>query len=142
MLSNVKYSQYYLLFLYNINIILKLLNQFKSYENMQVLSRRLQGHVKYFLLPLDGVSFAFLRFSLRVVVQSPKIAINLHRNYEKLHCKGEPYRFGGQRDPSAQTDRQTSCYFIIRILISTCVDAPYKIYSQICHINVKIQVYT
>ena len=27
--------------------------------------------------------------------------------YEKLNCKGEPYRFSGQRDPSVQIDTET-----------------------------------
>ena len=31
----------------------------------------------------------------RVAVPSPKIIIKLPRTYEKLHCKGEPYRFSG-----------------------------------------------
>ena len=33
--------------------------------------------------------------------------------YEKLNYKGEPYRFS---DPSVQTDTQTSCYFIIKMI--------------------------
>ena len=49
------------------------------------------------------------------LVPSPKIVINLPWAYEKLPCKGESYRFSGNWDPLEQTDRQTSCYFIIRI---------------------------
>ena len=39
------------------------------------------------------------------------------RTYEKLPCKGEPYRFSSWRDPSVQTDRQTEIQllYIIRI---------------------------
>ena len=44
----------------------------------------------------------------RVVVPSSKIAINLPRTYEKLHNKGEPYRFSGWRDLRyRQTNKQT-----------------------------------
>ena len=64
-----------------------------------------------------GVIFCMGDFSWEGVV------INLPRTYEKLPCKEEPDRFSGYRDPSAQTDiqtdtqinRQTFCYFIIRI---------------------------
>ena len=52
----------------------------------------------------------------RVVVPSPKIVINLPRTYEKLHCKGEPYRFGGQRDLLALTDRHPLLYYKIYIM--------------------------
>ena len=31
----------------------------------------------------------------RLVIPSPKNSINLSTTYKKLHCKGEPYRFGG-----------------------------------------------
>ena len=46
----------------------------------------------------------------------PKIVINLPRTSDKLRsCKGEPYRFTGQRDPSLHTERhidsKTPCYF-------------------------------
>ena len=51
----------------------------------------------------------------RVVLTSHKIVKNLLRTYEKLHCKRGPYRFSGKRDPSVQTDRHRSVYFIIRI---------------------------
>ena len=37
----------------------------------------------------------------------PKIVINLPRTYEKLHFKGESYRFSGYRDPLVQIDTQT-----------------------------------
>ncbi len=40
----------------------------------------------------------------RVVALSPKIVIKLPGTYEKLHCKGEPDRLSGQRDPSVQTN--------------------------------------
>ena len=35
-------------------------------------------------------------------------------------------RFSGQRDPSAQTDRQTYCYFIIRMYLFRDRDVPYE----------------
>ena len=35
-----------------------------------------------------------------------QIVINLHRTYEKLHCKEEPYRLSGLRNPLVQTDTQ------------------------------------
>ena len=38
-------------------------------------------------------------------VPSPKIVINLPKTYEKLHCKREPYRFIGKRNPSVHTDK-------------------------------------
>ena len=41
------------------------------------------------------------------VLSSLKKVINLHRNYDKLHCKGEPYQFSVLQDLSIQTDRQT-----------------------------------
>ena len=40
----------------------------------------------------------------RMVVHSPKIVINLSWTYEKLPCKGEPYRFSGYQDPLVQTN--------------------------------------
>ena len=43
-------------------------------------------------------------FSWEGGVALPKIAINLPRTFEKLHCKGEPYRFNGFRHPSIQND--------------------------------------
>ena len=39
----------------------------------------------------------------------PKIEINLHRTYEKLHCNGESYRFGDYRDCMVQIERYRSC---------------------------------
>ena len=33
--------------------------------------------------------------------------MNLPRTYEKLHCKGEGYRFSGYQDPSVHKDRYT-----------------------------------
>ena len=51
-----------------------------------------------------------------VLIPSSKIVINLHRTYEKLLCKGEPYPFSGQRDPSVNTDIYRFFYFIIRNL--------------------------
>ena len=43
---------------------------------------------------------------------------NTFKPYEKLHCKREPYRFSGYKDPMVQTlthiDRQRSCYFYVR----------------------------
>ena len=36
---------------------------------------------------------------------------------EKLHNKGEPYRFSCQQDLSVQTESQTPCYFIIWVTI-------------------------
>ena len=41
------------------------------------------------------------------VVIYPKIVVNLSRTFEKLHRKGEPYRFSGQRDTWIQTNGQT-----------------------------------
>ena len=40
-----------------------------------------------------------------------QIAMNLLRNYE-LHCKGEPYRFSGLRDPKVhrQTDKDPDTF--------------------------------
>ena len=69
--------------------------------------------------PLEASSGMQCFFSIsfgRVVVLSPKIIINLPRTYEKLLCKGEPYRFSGQLDPSVQTDSQRFCYFYERIM--------------------------
>ena len=43
----------------------------------------------------------------RVETLYPKIVINYPKTYEKLHCKGEPYRITGLRDPSVQTYRHT-----------------------------------
>ena len=40
----------------------------------------------------------------RVVLFSPKINFNLPRTYEKLSCKGEPYRFSGRWEPSVHTN--------------------------------------
>ena len=59
----------------------------------------------------------FFSISLgRLVVQPPHspqkdIAIKLSKIYEKLHCKGEPHRFGGWRDPSVQTERHPVTLF-------------------------------
>ena len=33
--------------------------------------------------------------------------MNLPRTYEKLHCKGEGYRFSGYQDPLVHKDRYT-----------------------------------
>ena len=38
-----------------------------------------------------------------MVALSPKVAINLPRTYEKLHCEEEPYRFYSYRDSLVQT---------------------------------------
>ena len=46
-------------------------------------------------------------FHVKVVVSSSKVAINLPRAYEKLHCEGEPYRFSVWLNPSVHTDRKT-----------------------------------
>jgi hypothetical protein len=49
-----------------------------------------------FLKIMRGVYYFLGVISPRaVVVLSPKIVINLTRSYEKLKCKGEPYRFSG-----------------------------------------------
>ena len=58
-----------------------------------------------------------------VVVPLPKIALNLHRTYEKLHCKERPNRFSGKRNPLVQTDHiwigQNIFFFItINMLLS------------------------
>ena len=45
----------------------------------------------------------------------PQIVVKLSRIYENLRCKGEPYRFSSQQDPSVHTDRHRSCYLYIRI---------------------------
>ncbi len=42
----------------------------------------------------------------------PKIFTNLLNTYKKLHGNGEPYC------SEVQTDRQTSCYFITKIIVS------------------------
>ena len=39
-----------------------------------------------------------------------------YRTYKKLYCKGEPYGFSGQRDPSLHTQKSLLLY-IIRITI-------------------------
>ena len=68
--------------------------------------------------PYKNISFfrIVLLISLwRIMVPCPKLVINLLRTYEKLLCKGEIYQFSGKRDPSVQTERHTTCYFIIRI---------------------------
>ena len=52
---------------------------------------------------------------MEFMVTSPKTVINLLMNNEMLDSKGEPYRLISLRDPSVQTDSQTSCYFYIRI---------------------------
>ena len=41
------------------------------------------------------------------MVSSQKKVINLPRTHEKLPCKGELYRFIGQRDPLVQTNKET-----------------------------------
>ena len=51
----------------------------------------------------------------RKVIPTSKTVINLPRTYEKLQCKGEPFRFSGYRNPSVQTDRHISCYFYVMI---------------------------
>ncbi len=43
-----------------------------------------------------GCDFFLGAISLgRMIKSSPKIVVNLAKTYEKLHCKGEPYRFSG-----------------------------------------------
>ena len=37
--------------------------------------------------------FSSVDLSWRLDIPSPKIVINLSWTYEKIHCKGEPYRF-------------------------------------------------
>ena len=44
-----------------------------------------------------------------------KIVINRPRTYEKLICKGEPYRFAGYRDPSVKTDTRKQTIFSMAI---------------------------
>ena len=54
----------------------------------------------------DNVFLEAISLRMIVLAPSPKIVITLPRIYEKLQCKGEPYRFSG-------TDRQTNivyCY--------------------------------
>ena len=52
-----------------------------------------------------------------MVAPSPKIVINLTRTYEKLHCKGEIYRFSGQQDPSVHTDGYPVTFSLIVLAI-------------------------
>ena len=77
-------------------------NKAKNYYSFYVLT---SGYAPRGLLGLFYWYFFPRVISLkRKVVTSPKIAINCPRIYEKLHCKGESYRFSGQQDPSVQTD--------------------------------------
>ena len=71
--------------------------------------------------------------------------MNLPRTYEKLHCKGEGYRFSGYQDPSVHKDRYTlimlllykdllvkKILFIAQVLINT-IKTPrfYHFYGKI-----------
>ncbi len=56
----------------------------------------------FFFLSLPKVFRA--HFSWKGGDTLPQIVKNLNRTHEKLHCKGEPYYFIGQRDPSVQTE--------------------------------------
>ena len=49
--------------------------------------------LKYFFFVGGNVSFLGAISLGRVVIPSPRIAINLPRTNKKLHCKGESYRF-------------------------------------------------
>ena len=50
---------------------------------------------------------------------------NLSRTYEKLTCKGEPYRFSAYQDPLVQTDRD-------RVTLYTDLDLSFfYIYSSL-----------
>ena len=46
----------------------------------------------------------------RVEISSPRIVKNLPCTYNKLHCKGEPYRLSGYRDPLIQTKKLITLY--------------------------------
>ena len=82
------------------------------------LAESASGQVKYFLTlrpsefkntSIAGVYILppfFYIFLRRVIVPFPKIFINLPRTNEKLHCKGEPYRFSSYQDSSVHTDTQ------------------------------------
>ena len=63
----------------------------------------------------------------KVVVSSHKIVINLPWTSEKLHCKGEPYRFIGQQDLNLHSHRQTFCYFFSRDQVII-----YNLYLMVC----------
>ena len=52
-------------------------------------------HVSTKLAPSDIFKYFLAISPWRLVISSPKLVINLPRTYEKLHCKGEPYRFSG-----------------------------------------------
>ena len=65
----------------------------------------------------------------RTVLPSYKIVINISRTYEKLPCKGEPFVVS-EILRYKQIDRQTSCYFIISImLISGCRRSIWSVYK-------------
>ena len=77
---------------------------------------RPQGHLRggqlntmtqFFCFKKKKKNFQGVQVCGRVVLPSPKIAINLPITYEKLHYKGELNRISGQRDPSLHTDKRT-----------------------------------
>ena len=51
------------------------------------------------------------------MVFSPKLVKNFPRTYEKLHCKGESYRFTNKQDPSVPKDTQTPDILSLLLLI-------------------------
>ncbi len=65
--------------------------------------RRQEPLKDYFVTRIFDNFVVSSKFSMKI----PQIAINLPSSYEKLHCKGIPYQFSGQRDPLVQTERQT-----------------------------------
>ncbi len=79
---------------------------------IQYLSMLLSSLYNTFLCCVQvSIGIFFLFFFVislgRVVVPSPKIAINLSGTYEKPPCKGESYWFSSQRDPLVQTYKHT-----------------------------------
>ena len=56
----------------------------------------------------------------------PKKAINIPRTHEKLHCKGEPYRFSCKRDSLVHTD---PVIFILGFIFLDVIDFYRKMFN-------------
>ena len=74
-------------------------------------------------------------------VPSPKIVRNLPRTYEKLHCKGEPYRFSGKQDPLVQTDIDPITFKVFlwscnALLIAIWVSKQYDNFNLCFHFDI------
>ena len=63
-----------------------------------------------------GIIFYSMIFLGMVKVSVSKIVINLPRTYEKLQCKGEPYRSISLEDPSVHTKRQSQRHHVLFII--------------------------